>query len=1104
MLENQIEGYKKKYYTNKLIKGLLLSSASVLSCFLIINLSEYFSSFNSLSRAVLFFSFLLISILSFVFWIFIPFSKLLKIAQNISNQDAAKQIGEHFPEINDKLLNTLQLKKLSENADTDLIKESINQKEQSFVKVRFSDAVNYSINKKYIKYLAPPFLLTLLIFLFVPQLFTESTPRIINYTKEYKKEALFNFEITNKSLEIFKNEDFELKVKLSGIAIPENISLSTNMGRKLKLNKVSPTEFSYIFKKVQKDINFNLEASGFESDSYKIKVLTRPSLLNFNVFLDYPSYTGKNDNRVENTGNLVVPEGTRVKWSFKTQATEDLSLTFENTSETFDATQNKDNTFDFSKEVKNSSKYQIKLLNQFSTNKDIIEYFLNITPDEFPSISISQFSDTVLYESLVIGGNIGDDYGITRLELRYKIIPANTSDASNIEYQSRKIEFNKQIINQSFFKKLDLKDFSLKNGDELEYYVTVYDNDQVNGSKSTKSSTFKFKLPTKEELKEELSDQSKGTEKKIKDNFKEAQDLSKDIQDIQDKLKGKKKLSWQDKKSLENLIKKSKTQEKNIEQLQKLNELFNQKQENLNLQNEDVAKKAEQLQKLMDELLDEETKKLYEELNKLMEQNFINRNLQELLNDIEIKQENIESELDRALELFKKLKLDAKINEITKELEELSQDQEKLSEETKESKNSELEDIEKKQEELNEKFEDIKKDFEDLEKLNQDTKSPKNLDNFEEQQKNISQEQKAAQEELQQKNQKKASQNQKNSSQQMQQMAQQMQQMQQSAEMQQLNENYDDLRSILENLITLSFNQEELMLEFRNIRRIDPKFVKLSQDQLKIKDDAQLIQDSLLALSKRVFQIESFVTREVNQMNKYMKESLSAIKKRTPEIASSKQQFTMTSVNNLALLLDDILQQMQQQMSQSMSGQQNNEKKSSSPSLSELQKQLNQRLQNLKKSGKSGRQLSEEFAKLAAQQEMIRNAMQQKQQGAKQQGKEGKNGEGGENGYKEMLREMEKTEEDLVNKRLTQETIQRQQEILTRLLESEKAEKERELDNKREAEKAQQNINNKLPQDFLEYIKIKETQVELLKTIPTSLNKYYKKQVNEYFKKLKD
>jgi len=96
------------------------------------------------------------------------------------------------------------------------------------------------------------------------------------------------------------------------------------------------------------------------------------------------------------------------------------------------------------------------------------------------------------------------------------------------------------------------------------------------------------------------------------------------------------------------------------------------------------------------------------------------------------------------------------------------------------------------------------------------------------------------------------------------------------------------------------------------------------------------------------------------------------------------------------------------------------------------------------------------------------------------------------------------TEEDLVNKQLTQETIMRQKEILTRLLESEKAEKERELDNEREAEQAEKKENDRLPEDFKEYLKLKETQVELLKTIPTSLNKYYKQEVNEYFKKLKN
>ncbi len=96
---------------------------------------------------------------------------------------------------------------------------------------------------------------------------------------------------------------------------------------------------------------------------------------------------------------------------------------------------------------------------------------------------------------------------------------------------------------------------------------------------------------------------------------------------------------------------------------------------------------------------------------------------------------------------------------------------------------------------------------------------------------------------------------------------------------------------------------------------------------------------------------------------------------------------------------------------------------------------------------------------------------------------------------------MEKTEEDLVNKRITQETINRQKEILTRLLQSEKAMRERELDNKREAKTASEKEKSN-PKDFSEYLKTKEKQIELLKTIPASLNPYYKKEVNEYFKKI--
>jgi hypothetical protein len=101
----------------------------------------------------------------------------------------------------------------------------------------------------------------------------------------------------------------------------------------------------------------------------------------------------------------------------------------------------------------------------------------------------------------------------------------------------------------------------------------------------------------------------------------------------------------------------------------------------------------------------------------------------------------------------------------------------------------------------------------------------------------------------------------------------------------------------------------------------------------------------------------------------------------------------------------------------------------------------------------------------------------------------------------DIMQKMEETELDLVNKQITQETIERQQDILTRLLKSEKAEREREQDNEREGETAS-DYEREIPKAFEEYIKTREKQIELLQTIPLRLNPYFKNEVNEYFRRL--
>ncbi len=1213
----QLRAYKQKFYLSLLLKGVLLTSAALLSAFLAVNVLEYFGNFSSFLRATLFFSFLTLATTTFFFWIAVPVLRLLELHKPLTNEEAASQIGRYFPEVGDKLLNVLQLGMLT-STQTDLITASIEQKAKNLSVVNFSDAVSYQSNRRYLRYAIPPFLALLVLLMFVPQLFTESTPRIVNYAKTFAPKAPFSFQLANQDLKVFKNEDFELKLKTQGSAVPNEAYLL--MGdRRLKMESKGQGEFVYLFKKVQKEMDFNFEASGFNSASYTVKVVERPNLSNFTAYLTYPAYLRKAEEKLINTGNLIVPQGTVIRWVFNTQQAQSVDLNFKAAKETVAAPNKGNNTFEFVKRATTSESYSITLKNQFSANKEPIEYFLSVVPDEYPSITLQQERDTTLYNYLAIGGNIADDYGINRLEFHYRISGPSDNPATGEGFKTVNLNHNPNVISQSYFHQVDLGQLNLKQGDKLEYHVQVWDNDGINGSKSSKTTTQEFKLPDAREFAKEMESAAANTSNQMEGALKKAQELKKELNDVQEKLKGKKKLNWQDRQAIEEILKKKEELMKDIGQMQRQNQLLNERQERFGDRDQKIAQKAEQLQQLMDQIMDEETKRLYDELQKLLQQEFQNQNIQNTLEDIEKKQENIEKELDRALEMFKKLQFDEKLKETAKELEQMSKEQKELAEEAKQLADKELkedktnkadkkakaedknkadkkteeqnrkdeaakEELEKKgdqkdpknadkdlkdqpadkapkqanqeqksqaakdqenkdkkanneqkkdekeqsgakedpkedtlgelqekQEELNQDFKELQEEMDNLEKMNQKLEKPKemNKEELEKLQKEIEQQQQQSKEQLQQKQPEKASQSQRKAAQKMQQMAQQMQQMQQSMEQQQQVEDYNALRQILENLVKLSFDQEGLMVQFRGIRQEDPRFIELSQQQLKLKDNAKVIEDSVLSLAKRVFQIQSFVTREVGAMNNAMDQSLDELKKRNVPVAAGRQQATMTSINNLALMLDETLHQMQENMGQQMGGLQIvNKKRKPGQQMGDMQKSLNQQMQDLMKSGKSGRELSEELAKLAAQQQLIRKALKnatggkQMKPGQKEGQNDGGNkGDGGDVG--KLLEEMEKTEEDLVNKRITQETVRRQKEILTRLLESEKALREREQDEKREAEQAKEQPK-KRPSEFSDYLKTKEKQIELLKSIPASLNPYYKKAVNEYFKKINE
>ena len=1102
LLIEKLDSFIRKYYKNQVLRGILYTVALIGIFFLLLSLMEYFGRFGTKVRMVLFWSFLLSSLYIIGRFIVKPLVKLYHLGKLISYEQASAIIGKHFTEVQDKLLNTLQLRQQSDfsGASQELIEASIDQKANELRPVPFNNAIDLGENRKYLKYAIPPLAILLIILFAAPSVIKDSTQRLVRYGEEFAPEAPFQFALLNGEESIASGSDIKLQVELSGEAFPPHVQIELQ-GNKFRMDKQDALHFDYQLKNVQEDLSFTLEADGFRSKTYTIKVLPKPTLRGFQVELDYPAYTGMKDEVLRNTGDLSVPQGTQVRWQFDTQDTQELSISYSHSVYTSEG-KGKD-LFSFTQRLMRSGRYTISTKNEYMVAPDSISYSINVIPDLYPEIMVEEQADSTNDRNLYFRGEIKDDYGFSKLAFHYRLLTSREDSLTDSSPQLKILSLDRGATAQGFYHAWSMDALNIKAGDEVEYYFEVWDNDGVHGAKSARSKKMLYEAPTSEELEQQEEQASADIKKDMEKSIKDAKDLQKEVDKLQRELMDKKELDWQDKKKIEKLLEKQKKLENQVQDIQQQNDERMQQNERYDTMDENLMEKQQQLQELFNNVLSEEMKEMYREMEKLM-QEMDQDKLREQLEKMELSQEDIEAELDRNLELFKQMEFEQKAEQIKEKLDELQKKQEELSEETKNKEKSE-EELKKEQDELNKEFEEVQKEMDELEKLNEELEEKNNMDmmGLEEQ---IKEDMKDSSDQLEKKQNSKASDSQKSASEKMQQMSQMMDAMAGGGGGEAQQEDLDALRALLENVIELSFDQEEVMQNLKLVDEGDPKYLDYAKTQRKLKDDAEIIKDSLRALSKRVIQIQPIVNKEINAINSNMDGSIADLaERRTPE-ATVKQQLVMTSLNNLALLLDEALQQMMQAMANSMPGSGNCEKpggkgqgKPKPGDMGKMQKALSERIEQLQKGmnpgGKAGPGrfgMSEELARTAAEQGAIRRELERLSQ------EMNKDGSGNGNQLKEIAKDMEETEKDLVNMNVTRKTLDRQQDILTRLLQSEKAEREREQDNKRKSTEAR-SYELSSPENFFEYQKAKAKEVELLRTVSPSLKPYYRNKVNEYF-----
>lgn len=1089
-LLERLNAFIAKYHHNEIRRGILLLLLIFSLTTLVVFLLEYYEHFNSTVRTTLFYSCVLIYIAVFLRFIAYPTAALFKIRNGLSYKQAAEIISKHFPEIQDKFTNTLELAELTsqQRYSTSLIMASIDQRAQLLKPIPFHLAIDFRFNYKLMWFLGGMILLYSSIFVYKPLIIKEGSKRILHHRTHFSTPAPFTFVLLNNPLTAPQGENFELKVKVQGQYVPQKIYVVVGSTR-LLLNNIDKTTFNYIFKSVNRSFEFRFEADDVISAPYLLKVVFPPQIISFKIEITPPAYTGLSSTITENTGDITIPCGSQVKWLFATSHADSLWMSVNDSIKI--KSQKENELFIIKQRFFNSANYTLFPQNKEMVNKNNMTYAVNVIPDVYPYVKVDFVTDSTAWGMYYFKGEISDDYGFKKMYFTLKF------DKDSVKTISIPIQNN--LLNQEFYFAYDFS--SLKNiSGNIEYYFEVWDNDGIHGNKSTKTEIKNIRIPDKKEIEQYKNETNKNIYNQLLQSEKTTSDLEKELKQLQKNITNSNNLSWEHTQKFQQILEKQLKLEQTLKKIAEQNKQKNNLINTFTEQDNELLEKQKQIQELLENIMDDELKKLIDQLKEMMK-NMDKSKLNELTQELKIQTEDINKELDRTLELLKKMDVEEKINSLIKDMDKLAMEQEKLADQT-EDKKTPSDSLKNLQQQQKQDFNDLQQKYLELMKENNQLSEPFNMQNFNEEQQQIDQEFQQGQEELQKNNRKGASKHQKNTAKNLKDLSQQMQKMMQQNQDEANAEDEESLKMTLENIKNLSFTQEELLIQTKQSKSYDPKYPQLSQKQNRLQGNIKVIEDSLEALAKRNPIIKPTVKKHLKNIKAYNRQTLKALEERNIIKAATNQQLLMTEANELALLMGEILKEMQKANSQTMcSGGQckkpgNGKPKPSYQQMKSMQQQIKQQLQSmlneLKQGQKKGdgKKISEQLGKMISLQDKMNQMLNEMMQQAGISPESAKK-------LQEIKNIMNDVQKDIANKNISNQTIQRQEQILTRLLEAEKSDNERDIENKRESQTGK-NDKTSNPNDFFQYKGKKSTYDEILFQSNLPLKKYYQELYQKY------
>ena len=934
--------------------------------------------------------------------------------------------------------------------------------------------------------------------------------------ESFEKPNPYSFSVEPGNITLEQGSAFSASIGFENKAAESvNLYVKTEVENKFRsLNMdISDSGYSSIPFNLNNNLEYFIEMDGFRSEVYSASVQLRPRFSELNSEILPPAYTRLDSSSQSYPFSLIrAYQGSKLKLSGILNKEID-QFEIQSTSSALEDI-NKINDLKFTTEftvVKLDTISFFMMDGNGLSNKNSFQFIVEPLIDEYPIVELVEPSasfEMVEPKKLDLTFKATDDFDITRGKLHYELKKAYVDEPA-----VSSLKLNKPIngVLQQF--NWDLSTLKLSPLDELTFWIEASDNDGYNGRKTSRSQEITLTVPSLVDYFESLDKKEQGVEKDLESISESFEEMKESYNEFEESLKENPQTTYENQKQIEDAQKNQEEVQKKIDELnEKFDEIKKELNEN-NLLSEETQKAYDELKKLMEEIDDPDLKKALEMLRENMDQ-FTPEQLRQAMEKVEFNEEDFQKRLERTIELFKQLKLMSDMEKLAKSFEDQARQEKELADNppsNKEAENKRKEDLEQ--------LEKLKEAIDKLSE-NKSDKTEQSVSEFQKQtkeelSKNIEEQikewlekqesQSGDQNESGDNDQPQNQNQQPNLEQPFQKLAQKTRQLMKSMGQQQQQINVAGLQYVLYSLLTISTEQEDLVYLSQETEDRSLAYVELARDQKNVDQIYGALSDSLFELSKSIPQFSNRVNTKSIELKKQLDRALTQMAERDQRNASVASRQAFGGINDIAFMIANLLEQLQNNDGSPGQG------GSGSPqSLQQMieqlgemkgnQQQLNEQLQQMI-NDQQGERLSndqmERLNQLAKQQNRIRKQLQELRQNG------GLEGDRAGSEIQRMIEEMEDTINDLRGGAVDPTLIERQQNILTRMLEAEKSMQERDEEEKKREGKQPGDFERVNPSDI--------TLEELEKQIRSRLNdpnftKYspdYQRLIERYFELLK-